>query len=294
MSAEGYAKFLKRMNHNVIISDNTYWFDTHPKIYISFPFHRAIEPEKIEFSTVFKKGGVVARFPCPIDKGRLSYRISIMDPDYNLNSLNGKSRNQTRRGLENCIVRELTTSEISKYALKLNTDTLERQGRTLSTKEKKYWAKYYQEIPLVEGSTIWGAFVQDDLAAFLISLQMDGCTNILIVRSKASLLKFYPNNALLYTFVSKMMSHHDINEVSIGLESIQSDMDSLDRFKMGMGFKKVPIGQYIIFRPPLSFILKRPIAKTLEYILRLTSKYNEKLAKLYGLLVWYNEQHRGF
>lgn len=291
MSVKGYANFLEKMGHNIVFINNTYWFDAHPKVYLSFPFHHTIDPDTINFSKVFSKGGVVARFSCPIGKGRLSYRISIADPNYNLSSLNGKSRNQTRRGIENCVVRELTNHEILEYALQLNTETLQRQGRNLSVKEQSYWNRYYKEILEVEGATIWGAFVQNELAAFLISVRMNHCENILIVRSKTSLLKFYPNNALIYTFIFKTMSSsEEVNEVSIGFESIQSDKDSLDRFKLGMGFKKIPIGQYITFRSPLPLILKGPIVIFVEYILCLIKNDSENLTKLYGLLRWYNKQ----
>lgn len=290
MSSQGYADFLKRMGHNVISIDGVFWFDTHPRIYLCFPFHHPLNPKRINISSVFKKGGIVLRFPCLSGNGRSSYRISITDKNYDLTSLNGKSRNQTRRGLENCTVRKLTNNEVLCNAFNLNTDTLQRQGRILTTNEKEYWKKYYQEILSVDGASIWGAFVQDELAAFLISVRMKHCENILIVRSRASLLKFYPNNALLYTFVSKALSSDEIDEISIGLESIQSNMESLDRFKLGMGFKKVPIGQCIIFRPPFALLLR---GRGVKYILGLLKNYNEKFAKLYGLVTWYDEQNRG-
>ncbi len=292
MSSQGYADFLKAMGHRVILVDDRYWFDSHPLIYMSFPFTAEITPNTIQLSDILGKKGMAARFPCPVNTGRSSYRISITDSSYNLTSLNSKSRNQTRRGLENCEVRALSMDEITKDALKLNTETLLRQGRTLSLTDQEYWAKYYQEIVKAKGTTIWGAFVDNVLASFLISFRMNGCENILIMRSRTSLLKFYPNNALIFRFISAKLSASDIDEVSIGLESIQPDMDSLDHFKLGMGFKKVPIGQYISLRPELAFFLKGMALEVVIKALALFAQRQEKFAKLSGLFKWYKEQQR--
>lgn len=285
-----YANFLLKIGHKVSVLNNTYWYDSQPNVYQSFPFHYLIEPDNIDTSKIFCNGGFIARFPCPIEKGRDSYRISITDTDYDLSSLNGKTRNQTRRGLENCELRELTTQEVLNNAMTLNTDTLERQGRTLSAKEKNYWETYYKEINSLNTASIWGAFVQNELASFLISVHMDGCENILIVRSKREMLKYYPNNAMIYQFVSTMIRKNNVNEVSIGLESIQSDMESLDRFKMGMGFNKTPIGQRVVFRSPFSFLISgwraNMICKALPFLL----PKGEKLNKIQGLLTWYGDQ----
>lgn len=286
-----YARFLERVGHNVIEIDGTYWFNSHSKVYQSFPFHHLQNPKNIDLSSIFKKGGIVGRFSCPVESGRASYRISINNSKYDLNSLNVKARNQTRRGLENCIVRQLTPQEISKNALQLNQDTLERQGRVLSLKEQSYWRKFYSEIALLKTASIWGAFVGNELASFLISVNMDKCENILIVRSKSSMLKYYPNNAMIFQFVSKMIIKDSINEISIGLESIQSNMDSLDRFKLGMGFKKIPIGQFILFKPPFSFLFKGRRALVIHSLVGLLfKKKSEKICKIQGLLLWFSRQ----
>ena len=48
-----------------------------------------------------------------------------------------------------------------------------------------------------------------------------------------------------YTFLKETMARDEIDEVSIGLQSLQPGGESLDLFKRGMGFEERPIGQRI-------------------------------------------------
>ena len=58
-----YADFLVKIGHKVFVSNNTYWYDSQPNIYQSFPFHCLIEPEDIDASKIFDKGGSSHVFP---------------------------------------------------------------------------------------------------------------------------------------------------------------------------------------------------------------------------------------
>lgn len=290
MSAQGYAEFLKSIGHHVLKDKDVYWFNSHSRIYMSFPFTHEIDPRQINTAAIFNHKGVVVRHPCPLNMGRNSFKITVNNPDYDLTTLSAKSRNQTRRGLENCEIRELSRQELLEHAPELNRETLNRQGRLLTEKQQQYWDNYYQKIVVAEGATAWGAYVRNELAAFLISFNMGDCENILIVRSKTALLKYYPNNALIYDFVYQKMRSPGVNEISIGLESIQADMESLDKFKTGMGFKKVPIGQCVAFHPWIARFLSPLTLKILKRSLLPFAHNKESLAKLYGLLDWYGEQ----
>ncbi len=290
MSTEGYAQFLKNIGHQVVQKDDHYWFNTHPHIYISFPFNKPISKRKVDVLSILKRRDFALRFSCPLKEGRQSFRISVVNKAYDLSSLDSGSRRNTRRGLENCSVRKLNKEEILKDALQLNEETLVRQGRTLTNRNNDYWNAYYHEAVNAEGSTIWGAFVGDTLAAFLISFRMNRSENIVISRSRTSLLKHRPNNALLYQFIYDGIRSDEIDEISFGLESIQSDMDSLDRFKMGMGFQKIPVGQYVKFHPFIGTFLRKWNLPVILGVLHPLAAKKEKVAKLYGLLSWYSDQ----
>lgn len=291
MSAEGYANFLIEMGHNVREAGGLWWFNSQPHIYMSFPFHRQVDPRNLELSKILGKDGWVARFPCDIDLGYESFRIVCDTDGYDLKDLLSKSRNQTRRGLENCTVRRIEFEELMVDAIRLNRETLIRQGRKVPPDLEVYWTRYYRAAAKAPGAEVWGAYVDGSLAAYLISFTMEGIANILIVRSAHEFLAKYPNNALLFSFIKEALSRGDIDEVSIGLESVQKDMDSLDRFKTGLGFKKVPVGQRIELSPWLRPWLRGALLKMAKGYADKRSE-SERFSKLAGMLKWYSEQPR--
>ncbi len=289
MSTEGYATFLELMGHRVRRIDGIYWFNVYPRIYMPFPFQKILDPFQINVSRILGKDGLVVRYPCAVKVGRPSYRIICDVKDYGLMSLKSKARNQTRRGLERCEVKQLDFSRYIEDALELNRDTLIRQQRSIPPDFEEYWRRYFRCCESVEGAEIWGAFVEEKLAAYLIAFRMENVSHILILRSKRELLKFYPNNALVFAYLEKTLTDDFINEVSIGFESIQEGMGSLDHFKVGMGFRKEPVGQRIEVRPVLSIIFKTGLANIVEKILS-CKKADERFWKFKGLIRWYNEQ----
>ena len=292
MSTAGYADFLRLMGHRVREEAGVYWFDVHSRIYTSFPFQTPVNPDSELVSRVLRRDGLVLRHACPLGKGRPSYRIAINEASYDLQSLSGKARNQTRRGLERCQVQRLDFGEFTRECITLNRDTLLRQGRAVPSGFDDYWQRYYRHAGQSEGAQIWGAFFGGELAAFLIAFEMEGVAHILILRSRAELLCHYPNNALLYTYIKSVLDSGTVHEVSIGLESIQRGMDSLDRFKTNMGFQKIPIGQQIAFAPWLSPFVEGRIG---HIVRRLAEQFrgNERFDKMVGMLRWYAEQEGG-
>lgn len=289
MSALGYAEFLNAMGHTVRHVNGCYWFNVHPHVYMSFPFQQTINASDVDWPAVFEVDGWVARFPCLLSEGRSSYRIIADQKNYSLDTLTPKARNQTRRGLDSCTVRPVGFDELLFAGLHLNRETLERQGRTPLHGFEDYWRKYYHCAAKADGAEAWGAYIGSRLAAYLISFCMDGVANILIVRSSREFLKHYPNNALMYSYLDAQLRSGEVREVSIGLESIQGELNSLDHFKLGMGFRKEPIGQRIALRPALRRALKGPVLGMARFVLA-QKIGGERIAKLGGLLRWYSEQ----
>lgn len=285
MSTESYKSFLESMGHHVFNIDGYYWFNVAPGIYNNFPFHTSIDPLIIKQQNIFKKelSCFVLRYGCPVESGKNSYRLIINDSAYNFNHLSSKARNQTRRALENCFCKQIDFSILNDKGIALNIDTMQRQGRKLPKNFYKYWSTYYHNASKSEGAEAWGCFYQDDLAAYLISFKMENIAHILIVRSNSCYLKFYPNNALLFTYIQECFKKN-IKEISIGYEPLQANLSSLDHFKIGMGFKMEPVGQRIEISP----ILRPILASTKSFLKYLP--YNELFSKVEGLINFYNSQ----
>jgi hypothetical protein len=289
MSIQGFVWFLRAMGHRVRRVDGTWWYNVYPHIYINFPFHRPVDPRLVSLWRVFGLDGVAARFCCSPAIGRPSFRLVCRHVEYDLSMLAQKARNQTRRGLDNCDVRPVAFDDLHVSGLKLNRETLERQGRAIPANFNSYWRKYYHFAGKAEGAEAWGSFVEESLAAYLIAFEIEGCLNIFIMRSSREHLKFYPNNALLFSFIKETLRRANIQEVSIGLESLQQGMEGLDHFKIGMGFERIPIGQRIEISPPLKLLLRGSILRWLSTYFE-SKADREEYGKLEGMLNWYREQ----
>jgi hypothetical protein len=290
VSADDYVAFLEKMGHRVVVGRATYWFNSSPGIYMNFPFHKPAEPEPSEIRKVLGLRGLVARCACEVERGRPSYKIGCCDKDYDFSKLPQKGRNRTRRGLEQCTVRRLDFEELEPLgALELNRATFVRQQRHIRRDHDRYWRKYYSAAAGIESMEVWGAFVENDLAAYLIACSIEDCMNVLILRSSVEHLKDNPNNALMYAFVREIMSRPEMSEVSLGLEPVEPGLEDLDRFKTRMGFIKVPIGQRIYMNPLLRPLCQQPLLTAFQRIAAANHK-SQKSRKFVGLMNWYSDQ----
>lgn len=290
MSTEGFVKFLHEMGHTVRREGGAYWYNSSPRIYMSFPFQLEIDPKSLDIRNVIGRDGFAARFPCAPNVGRPSYRLVCDTPDYGLSSLSQKARNQTKRGLERCEVRPVESDKLLTHGIRLNRDTMERQGRKIAKGFDEYWMKYFSAAMKAEGADIWGAFVEGELAAYLVSFRMNRCAHILIVRSDSRHLNVYPNNALLFNYIRQTLGRGDVEQVSIGFESLQQRLESLDHFKSGLGFRKVETGQRIELAWWLKLFLRKPLAARLCGLIHSKAAKDERFAKLSGMLQWYSKQ----
>lgn len=290
VSLDDYAHFLKTVGHRVLMTESSCWFNASSGAYLNLPFHRPISPGPSEIRKVIGKVGIIVRYTCPVEVGRPSYKLSCYDKNYGYDSLLQKGRNRTRRGMESCSVRRLDFHELEAVkALDLNRDTLLRQGRRVPANHDHYWRTYYSAAAESHSMEAWGAFVGDDLAAYLIACKIEDCMNVLYVHSHRNYLKANPNNALFFIFTRDALSRKEITEVCLGLESPQPDLQDLDRFKLRMGYTKVPMGQRIEFNPLLRWFLGGSLQRNLQAAV---SKVHgrENFAKLAGVLQWHSEQ----
>lgn len=141
--------------------------------------------------------------------------------------------------------------------------TLERQGRPARL-EGSRWARYWAAATATPGMEGWGAFVGDDLAAFLVSVQFGDSVEFLLARSRSDLLDAYPNNALIFSVAEEMLVRRGLREITFGLESLES-VGPLDQFKFGMGFEARPLRQRIVFHPAAGWLLERRALRTLLF-----------------------------
>ena len=253
MNAGQFAEFWRMQGCSVVETESCFWYRVRPMVFLSLPHHRALRPKRGELASVFRKARcAMIRFPM-LSSGLPSSNLVgagvfvCAHPNYGLASLEAKARNQTRRGLERCTIEQVDFGYLARHGESLNAETRVRQGRHLSVKPSQ-WARYCEAANRTAGFESWGAFVDGRLASFMVlALVEDHCT-ILHQASASAYLKFYPNNALVFSMTKRKLAAREVGCVSYGLKSIEMT-EGLDRFKHNMGFRLRPMAERVLLHP---------------------------------------------
>ena len=284
-----YAAFLERIGHNVRKVGPDWWYDCSSRVYANFPFHQDVDAANLDVREVLKSDGIIARMCCLPEQGVPSFRMMCYDKEYDFPTLRSRTRTQVRRGLEACTVERIEFADLKRSYLPLQQATLERQGRSTENSDQKYWDSYIDSAAQMQGTETWAAFVDGKMAAYLISFMIEDIANLCIARSDTSLLKAYPNNALVFRYMSEVLRRPDVRGVDYGLESIEPGGEKLERFKTGMGFEREQCGQRVAFSTRIAPFMKRPMVKLFQPAVRTLIK-GDKGRKLDGVLNWYQTQ----
>lgn len=289
MNASYHAEFLESIGHTIREHAGVLWFDSFARAWTTVPYDAPVDPQKFDAAELLQRDGVMARYSCDVADGVHSYQHVVTERDYDFPTLISRARNKTRQGLKHCSVSEIDPQELGEAGIRLHAETLVRQGRRLPHDFASYWAKYFEAASQNKCASAWAAYHEGELAAFLLSFRANATEYVSIVRSSKALLKFKPNNALLFSFLKHTMARPEIDEVSIGLQSLQPGGESLDLFKRGMGFQERSIGQRIELRNSLAAAIPRPVASLAAKTLKLVPG-GERQARLSGALKWYANQ----
>ena len=284
-----YATFLERIGHTVRHVGNDWWYDCSSRVYVNFPFHQDVDAANLNVRDVLKSDGLIARMCCLPDQGVDSFRMMCYDKEYDFPSLRSRTRTQVRRGLEACSVERIEFSDLKRDYLPLQRATLERQGRTSEQVDRKYWDSYLDSAAAMPGTETWAAYVDGQMAAYLISFMIEDIANLCIVRSNTELLKSFPNNALVFRYMHEVLRRPEVRGVDYGMESVEGGGENLERFKTGMGFEREQCGQRIAFSHRIAPFMKPPVLKLFRPCVRTFLK-NDTGRKLDGALNWYQTQ----
>jgi hypothetical protein len=250
MDASQFAKFWQLQGHRIIETKSCFWYDRHAFAFLSIPYHRIVEASAWELMTVFATGpSILARYPAPPEgDGRDSWLFVCTDRNYDLDSLEKKARNQTRRGIEKCKIEHLDFEYAAQHGVTLNEETLGRQGRAMRNFSPEDWRRYCRAANSVLDFEVWGAFVGGKLAALMVIALVEDCVSILHQSSRNDCLEYYPNNALLFTVTKQKLRLPGVGSVSYGLSSIDQT-PGLERFKFNMGFVKKAFQKRLVINP---------------------------------------------
>jgi hypothetical protein len=268
MKLETFAEYLKLEGKKVISGRDYIWYSVGKGFYQSFPFHKPIYPSWREMVKVLFGGPAIGlRFQTddPKYKGWESFIYIADKGSYALEKLSTNTRSKIRRGLKHCRIGQIKDfNYFCTYGWQLNLDTLKRQNRSITKETERCWNCLARMVGTLPGLEVWGAWVEESLASFVVCFKVEDCCNLMMFRSATNYLRFYPNNALIYSVVTEMLSRNDIALVSFGLESIKN-IEGLDTFKISMGFQKRFIYQKIVLNPLIGWCFNKLTKQCISY-----------------------------
>lgn len=284
-SAESYARFLSALGHRVFRTPNAYWYDVQSRFYLATPHHREYEISEAELRGLFRATQCIGvRFAAPLTaRGKVSYQIVCDERRYGLDTLSPNQRSKVRRGLRRCAVGPADMEILREQGFAAHTETLARQGRESAWDESR-WQRFWNAAREAPGFEGWAAWVDERLAAFLVTVTFEDSVEFLLARSCREERGAYPNNALIYFVAEEMLVRRGLREITFGLESLEP-VGPLDEFKFGLGFRPRPLRQRVVFHPVLRAVLRvRPARSLLEQWLERKSKTDVFYRKAVGLL----------
>jgi len=255
MSGRDFGAFLTRLGHRVVETESGAWCDASRFFLLGIPTHELRMPSHEEMRHLWRGRALGARFTTPLAApGRMSYQIVCDDPQFGLESLSGNTRSKVRRGLKRCEVRAALPADVAREGRQAHLDTLARQDRNglLAGAE---WEKFWAAVAATSGMETWGAWVDERLAAFLVTMSFGDSVEFLLARSRDDCLQAYPNNALLFVTTEEMLVRRRMREITFGIESLEP-VGPLDQFKFSMGFRTKPLRQRVQFHPVLAALLR--------------------------------------
>jgi hypothetical protein len=244
------ADFFRSQGHHIVQTRSCFWYSSHRFLYKSLPIHRNVDPSRSELARVMFRGAALAiRYPgTPGDLNPDGGIYVCADRNYDFATLSANARSHTRRGLARCTVEQVDFKDLAVQAYPLITETNVRQTGKQPQLNESHWGSFCDLARRLPDLEAWGAFVDGELAAFIVAMLVEDCYYIHLQKSASALLKHYSNNALLFTVMKAALARPEVGWISNGQIALAA-REGLYHFKTSMGFDIHPFKEQMVFNP---------------------------------------------
>jgi hypothetical protein len=294
MNAEIFAEWLRRQGHRVVRSPSSFWFNAGVGAYQAFPYHWLVRPSERELHHLLLANRAIAlRYSTPLDspQGCISYHAVYQEPQYALELLDRRSRQNVRTGLGQCTVEPISFKRLAEEGWLLDADTAHRQNRKPKMDRKK-WQRYCDSAVGLAGFEAWGAIADNRLVASLLVFQMNDWCEFLSQQCHRIYLSKRINNALAFAVTKTVLSRPGVNSIFYSLQSL-SPSQNIDEFKFRMGYIAKAVRQRVVLHPSLAPLVQPALVVALRKIATRIPAHSF-LPKLVGMLQFYIEGQRPF
>ncbi len=239
-------------------SASGWWYEAGSRFLLAVPTHRPLTLADDEAREVLRATGALGlRYVSAAGgPGRPSWQMVATGADYDLENFSANTRSKIRRGLKQHQFRRVSGEELARVGERAFLDTVVRQGRA-GRYGLDRWRAMLASADATAGIEIWSAWQDQVLAAYLLVMVFEDACEFYEARSRDETLRSYPNNALVYTVARQMLVERGLPQVTFGIAGLEEN-ESLDAFKLAMGFIRKPILQHVVFHPALQLALSLP------------------------------------
>jgi len=285
--------FLEDIGVRVIFTEGRLWHSDGLRMFLPLPCKEAFSIPRNERWYLWKSGALFLRYPCKDDvRAYPSHIYLVDDKDYDLHSLLGNQRKETRRALRKCTVEQVSIEDLFKEGFDLIRDTYDRQGRICDAAAIRGWEIYFRAAarnPIFEA---WAAFVGRDLAAYRVDFTFHGGFYGEALFNRRDLLKYQVMNALMFVSTKVAISRDEIDHVSYGMRGLTGESEALNRYKESMGYRRVLVPERIQVMPLLRPFFDGGLVYIVQALARRRYERSAKAKRVCGMIHTYLNHRR--
>jgi len=235
--------------------DGTSWVASRDRVAWRLPLFSVAHVEAAEVDHALQRtGALIASYltePTFAEPAN-AWLYVCADDQYSLGMRAPAMRRNVRRAQRELTIRPISSAEVLASGLTAFCDTRRRTGLDDGTVHGFRRSFALEPHTTCAGQSYLGAWRDGHLAAFLTMLHVDDWVE-LGCYSMDSMLRYRPNDALLYAALSHYLTERRCRVVSFGVSSIQASSNAagLHRFKLKVGFDARPVHRAFVLHPAI-------------------------------------------
>lgn len=268
MDANEFVELNKSLGHRVVYTQNLAWMFRDDKSVLSLPTLESVYPSKSEFKELFSLGSKIVLFKTELP-AKNCHEYVFSGTAYGIELFESKIRNQIRKGLKDCTIADATMNDMAVSGLNINRKVLGQHQRSVDyLDDSAKWKNYISVLLQHKDVYIKGAYVGDDLAAYVIFIKVNSKYYIYHPFMDKQFSSSCPMNALLFTFINEVLGREGEIDVSYGLASY-SEKFGLDKFKKGMLFRENECTRVAVVGDLVRISVNKYTLKLLKLLIRI-------------------------
>ena len=258
VTLEQYVESLRAIGIPVCAgTGRTFWVSSRERVVRRLPTFHVGTPSEDEVDHALRRtGGALATWLAEPDTRHApnAWLYLCDDPDYARRRRPPAMQRNVRRATRELAIDWVSPAELLAEGAQAFCDTRERSR--LDDGTAAGFRRSFEVRADQPGRSYLGAWKDGRLAAFVTLVHVDDSLELGSF-SMNSMLRYRPNDALMYTVLSRYLGTRSCRVVSYGVSSIQAGTGArgLHRFKLKVGFEAIPVRRAFALHPAL-----RPLA----------------------------------